>query len=71
MTRPRDQETANRYENKDCVNSLVHGLAFCIDICFGSETTPHLDAALCIDASLCSPTAPHASAPPPASLASL
>ena len=34
ITRPRYQETTNRYNENDDVNSLVHELAFGIDICF-------------------------------------
>ena len=34
ITRPRYQETTHRYNENDDVNSLVHELAFGIDICF-------------------------------------
>ena len=36
ITRPRYQETTHRYNENDDVNSLVHELAFGIDICFGT-----------------------------------
>ena len=44
VTRPRDQETANRYYENDGASSLVHELAFGIVICFvtrGQVGTTH------------------------------
>ena len=36
-TRPRNQETTNRYNENDVACTLVHELALGIVICFGSE----------------------------------
>ena len=37
ITRPRDQETTNRYNENDIMKSPVCELAFGMDICSGSE----------------------------------